>query len=58
MLGYSAARLTQRVPWLCVPLSREVCLFVCPTDDSGMRKPEAIGANIPQMIGKQPNCNS
>jgi hypothetical protein len=23
----SAARLTQRVPWLCVPLSRGVCLF-------------------------------
>lgn len=25
----SAARLTQGVPWLCVPLSREVCLFDC-----------------------------
>jgi len=46
MLGYSAARLTQRVPWLCVPLSREVCLFVCPTDDNGMRMPGAISANF------------
>jgi hypothetical protein len=26
----SAARLTQRVPWLCAPLSQEVCLFDCP----------------------------
>jgi hypothetical protein len=25
----SAARLTQRVPWLRVPLSQEVCLFDC-----------------------------
>jgi hypothetical protein len=25
----SAARLTQGVPWLCVPPSREVCLFDC-----------------------------
>jgi hypothetical protein len=25
----SAARLTQRVPWLCVPLLQEVCLFDC-----------------------------
>jgi hypothetical protein len=25
----SATRLTQRVPWLCVPLSQEVCLFDC-----------------------------
>ena len=24
-----AARLTQEVPWLCVPPSREVCLFDC-----------------------------
>src|SRR5580658_1497825 len=28
-LAISAARLTQRVPWLCVPLLREVCLFDC-----------------------------
>jgi hypothetical protein len=26
-LSTSAARLTQRVPWLCAPPSREVCLF-------------------------------
>jgi hypothetical protein len=24
-----ATRLTQRAPWLCVPLSQEVCLFDC-----------------------------
>jgi hypothetical protein len=29
MIAISAAWLTQRVPWLCVPLSREVCLFDC-----------------------------
>jgi len=28
-MAISAARLTQRVPWLCVPLSREVCPFDC-----------------------------
>jgi hypothetical protein len=26
-INVSATRLTQRAPWLCVPLSREVCLF-------------------------------
>jgi hypothetical protein len=30
MIATSAARLTQRVPWLCVPLSREVCLYRLP----------------------------
>jgi hypothetical protein len=32
-INVSATRLTQRAPWLCVPLSREVCLFECCPDD-------------------------
>jgi hypothetical protein len=61
-MAISAARLTQRVPWLCVPLSREVCPFDCcnemlvafashvnpdgPIDDAGNRAATEAVASI------------
>jgi hypothetical protein len=52
----SAARLTQGVPWLCVPLSRGVCLFDCSAVDGAVLTDGSQGSD-PLPINNSPNSN-
>jgi len=55
LIATSAARRTQRVPWLCVAPFREVCLFGC----YGEGRPRDLGKSRETSYGLryQPGCN-